>query len=506
MDTREKLIAIDDIVRTNKLDVSRGFGSDRLVNAFGDEEEVVADEAIDKIYELCIMGVNSGFTREIRGAIETLSGVVVNLTARNLNTKKINNLKGQVENVNITDKKANKQPEVNPQADIMRYVTTTIGAIDAMIEQKAMFGASVDAQKDNLLALRGKLVQMQETLSKVRNNTSKQAADKAYSIVQELHFIRVQLQGLYCSSEVVSHMDNALSVAEEWVNLSVATDKKNLAKPEDFPPQCGNDTITIMANSARALSDFNLFCLRFDEELEKVNNPEFIRAKEDRLAEIGSKLDELYNQADALDMEVQNNGETAETQRRAQQLVRAIDELTREEDSINAQVDEFKSLNEYRRDIINVFKAKIYDRLMNLKLTKPMQLCGIIGELNMGRILRVVSADCTQQDLEAAQEAVIWAEAQYNEQVRVLNEMTKRLSTVKNVTDGNREQLRRNDPLFNDQQRTTSGRTQVNAMEELRKRRNQRAGNTVTTPNQETAEQKKETNTSQILHLTGDDN
>ena len=81
MDLKEKMVAIEGMVASNKLSVSKKFNLEFVTqHDFYSEAREVANGAIDKIYELCVSGVNEGFTGAMKDAIHDLSQVVVDLT------------------------------------------------------------------------------------------------------------------------------------------------------------------------------------------------------------------------------------------------------------------------------------------------------------------------------------------------------------------------------------------------------------------------------------------
>ena len=475
MEISELLGKVIAVVTGNKLEVNKDFNTAYIErNDFFPEAQTVAEYALRKMSDYCTIGVNSGFSKDIRAAIAELSDIVVKLTEVKSNkVQKINKLKEKVDNVKISARKEGQQVNYDPRDDIRSYITTTIGAIDAIVEHQAMFGESVAVQRANLDALRAKLVDMLVKLNNVRNITSKEAAHKAIAIVEELLYVRDQISGLYCTREVLARVDGALRVLDQWVAMAVATDKRNAARKEDFPPEYVEDNITTLSNASQSLSDFELFRIRFNELEQRVLQPQVVVGWRNRLEQVNSEMDNLQKDIDALMIEVENNGETASAERRAQEMLYKQEQLEREKTRLENQIENYHQQNMAQMKILETFKTEVYDQLMMEKDTNPIQLCVMVEYLDLGSILRVLmSGNFSQKDLDAATKALIAAQTQARIQSEALKGAIARFNQVKELQqERQREQMRQDSVLFEETNRQQQPKQkQPSAIERLRQK------------------------------------
>ena len=412
METMEMLSAIESIAKQNKLDVNKKFNSDYIgCKGFYSDAQEVANAAIKKMLAYCEMGINGGFTKEIKSAVYDLSKIVVGLTAvKNGEAKKIESYKGQVDKMLISSKKGN-QATHDPREDISSYITTTIGAIDSVIKNKGLFGDSVDAQLGNLEALKAKLELLQSKIGDVHNVTSKQAADKARAITKELLNVRLELSRLFVSADVVARVDDALRLADEWAALTAATDKKNLAKKDDFPTYV-EDNISALAGSDQIFDKIELFRKRFSEAEARIVNPASVQKAQSRLSEINVELVQIAQAQKELVIEFQNTGDRAKAERMATEYKNKKLKLEKEQQDLQKQINLHSKTNAARKQIVERFKSGVYEPIMSDMQDDPMQLCVTVTLMDLGSILSMLGGSFTQNDVDKATRTLLAARTQ----------------------------------------------------------------------------------------------
>lgn len=474
METLEMLARIDEIVKQNKLDVHKKFNSEYLArNSFYSDAQAIANEAIAKILDFCVIGINGGFNKEVRNAISDLSKTVVTLTTvKNGETKKLNSCKGQVEKVIFSGK---NQVAVDPISEIKSYITTTIGAIDAVIKNKELFGNSVDAQRENLEEVKQKLTQLEAKLDEVHNFTSKMAADKAMSITKEILIARLDISRLFVSLDTVAHLDNALRIANEWTKLAAATGKKEVAKAEDFP-KYEPDNISTLASSDKTFNKIDLFRQRFAEAESRITNPVSVQNCQKRLDEINVELAKIAQEEQAVVIEFKNTGDRAKAERQASELKARKTRLQKEMPELQRQINMHRQTNAARIKIVDTFKRGVYEPLMSDMQDDPLSLCVTVELMDLGSILSMLGRSFNEADVKAATETLIRAKIKAKQQLETLINTSREFGIAEDLLDQKTsavlDELDQIDGITVDEPQTQS----VSALDEL-------LGNVTVTPN-----------------------
>ena len=468
METMEMLAVIDNIVKQNKLDVHKKFNSKVLgSNGFYSEAQAIAKDAINKIWELCVIGLNSGFTKDIKNDISELSKVVVALMQiKNGETKKLNNCKGQVDKVIITRK--NNQTVADPRESMNSYITTTVGAIDSVIKNKQLFGTSIDDQMNTLTSVRAKLVELQAKLANVSNYSSKQAAQMAMQITKIILDVRLQLTRLYITLKEDRQLDTALRIADEWIALAVASDRKNTAKKEDMPPEYQEDIISLMADSDVIFDKIELFRKRFAEAEARIMNPISVQNAQKRIADIDVEIAQIKAAQQEVVREYQNTGDRAKAERAAADLKAKLNALTKERENLQRQVSLNSKSTETRKKLVEKFKKGVYDPIMAQLQDDPIGLCVMVNMLDLGAILGLLGSNFTQEDVEAATRSLMNAQTMARRKLQNLITATQVVNDAVQWSDQREEDMLRDSGILEEEQSSVEQQVeQVSALDEL---------------------------------------
>lgn len=501
MELKDKLAAIQGILTQNGISVNKNFNIDYLTqHDFYPEAREIANVAIDKIYGICIDGVNGGFNKDAKRAIDELSQKVVALTKMKNGDKKLAAVKTQIEKTAVTkNKKAVVGADARPTLN--SYVTTTVGAIDAILNNGELFGDNAEAQRSNLTLLKDKLTALLETLNRASNTTSKQAADCARRITKELLYVRKQLSRLYCSLEVVSHADVALAIANEWTQLAAATDRKNCAKQEDLPTYV-EDNISALANSEQALDNLRLFRARFVNEENRLKNSQSMQGWKSRSEEIDQELAKIFEDEQAVIREFQNTGNRVKAEAQAKSLKEKRQKLETEKNNLTAQINRHQTINGKKLKIFETLKREVYEPIMTEMNENPMQLCVTVSLMDFGSILSMLDSEFTDSDVTAAVRTLMTARVQAERRITALAEADRRLSEIMDIALEREEKLLQAEGLLDEVVADTNVQQESNALDELLGRHAEVVSNPADNADKNT------TQTDEIvsgIHLTGDD-
>ena len=452
MDRKQLLSKINEIVKQNKLDVSKKFTPEYLSQkGFFPEAEGVADDAIKKIYDICVRGVNEGFSRDTRNVIYDLSDIVVTLTKVKSDHKKIKNIRGQVDKVNISMGKKNISLVEDPRKVVTSYVNTTIGAIDSILNNKELFGESIEGQRSNMEALKAKLQTLLVHLEKVSNTTSKYAAEKVCQIVDELKRIRKSLSSLFCSLKVVARADTAIALVDQWAAIVETTGRKEFAKECDMP-KYDYDHISALAEATPYLDELKLFIKRFTEEEEKVTNPPRVREMREKIDQINVELAKITDEQKQIVIELRNTGDRLKLGPKANKLKIQRESLEKQKENYQLQIDRIMHTIEKRRRLLNTFNNDVYLSIINEMQMNPIQLCLTISMMDFESILSMLGTDFTEEDVKAALRTLTTARVQAQARYRELDIVVGDVSDTLSILDEEDESLFNDETLSHGQQ------------------------------------------------------
>ena len=501
MEMRDKLSIIEGIVASNKISVHKKFNLEYLTkNDFYPEARIIAEDAVEKIFQLCAVGVNEGFNGAIKDAITDLSYVVFDLTKlKDSDFKKLNEKIKGVEKVSIPTRKTTKLPD--SREVLLKYITTTIGAVDSILTHDDLFGKNAEAQRDNLLALKDKMSQLQEKLGHVTNLSSKQSVEYVKRITAELLYVRQQLSRLFCTLEVVSRVDKAMAIVDEWAQLTAATDKRHLAKPEDLPVYA-EDNISALANSAQALDQLRLFTTRFAIEEDNLVNSPLIQDLRTREGAIATEIAGIMTEAENLFRKKQNNGLTAQEELHAKDLLRRRQNLEAEKTNLLQRIKLEERMNSQRLQMLQQFKREVYEPMMREKQQNPMQLCVTVSLMDFGSVLGMLGVDITPDSIQAASRTIATAKVQAEQRERNLRQAYDQITQVMGIMDERQQSRLQQDGIVEEQVTETQPEQIDDVFEALLR------GNPTSGGNTQQNTQQNETTTEEIvtsIPLTEDD-
>lgn len=308
---REKLLTKIEkarrIIDANGLGAYGNFNTDFFRrNSFYDGVEASAAEAVDEILRLCTIGVNSpkGFDGDTEKAIKGLSEVVAELaTVDNTNTKAIRALTEKKERLmrTVASKKLGEVADV--RQNVVRGVTASIDAIDAMLEMngKNIGGCKIgDTQLTYIRQSREKFKLLLEELDGVTDVTSVSALDHAKRMSAALGTWQYYFIGKMCSPTAVRLIDDMEKILGEWSKLSKSATGKERTKEKDIPKYVEN-AVDDLAMSRDTLTELDIFREQLQIAEDNIESNEKLINDSCRPDErLTAKLDEIEKRRAAL--------------------------------------------------------------------------------------------------------------------------------------------------------------------------------------------------------------
>ena len=370
----------------------------------------------------------------------------------------------------IKNKKPTSGPD--PREALYKYIDTTISAVDSILTHDELFGKNAEAQRDNLRALKKKLTQLSEALTRISNFTSKQAVDCANRITRELLYVRQKLSILFCTREVVSHLDVAITEANNWAQLTSATGRRDYAKQDDFPYYV-EDNISALANSDQTLDELRLFRERFANEENRIENSATLQSWRARVAQIDADLQQVDAEEQAVIRELQNTGNRQKAASMAQDLQRRRQKLEGEKANLNNQINRQQNINDNRMKVLTTFKRDLYEPIMAEMQDNPMHLCVTLSLMDFGSVLSMLTTDFTENDINAAFRTLMTARVQAEKRDEELNGMLSRLDTVLGIAEQREQQRMQELGIFDSNKTQNQNQQGEDALEALLARHGQ---------------------------------
>ena len=225
---------ITSILDANKIKYNSKLKNFRQIAFSSEAIQMFAEESIIKLEEIVITGVNGGFSnKRYVEAVQDLVDALVNLGDKNAQ-KKFEKIKKEIKEIeelfmaNI-DKDKN---QIDVRTSITKWLETTIEGIDVLLNQ-----ATGETHKATLTKSKAALMELKEGLTKITDYSSKQAAEFAMNIVNQIMDFREKASKREFNDFTVDHLIEALNQLNQWQELKQSTSlfKNPIAKESDLP-------------------------------------------------------------------------------------------------------------------------------------------------------------------------------------------------------------------------------------------------------------------------------
>lgn len=188
-----------------------------------------AKRTLELIKQLTIKGVNNGFKNYVDD-IQDLIECCIALGQRNAD-KKISKIRDKINGIKERVMGNETKSRIDIRESVTKWVETTLEGIEILLKQ-----VKGETQINSLKMSQELIIQIKEKLETVVDFSSRNAADFAMSIVNEITRFRNLAAERQFNDFTVDHLKNALDFANKWGDLKLAISFKNPeAKEKDLP-------------------------------------------------------------------------------------------------------------------------------------------------------------------------------------------------------------------------------------------------------------------------------
>lgn len=261
---------ITSILDANKIKYNSKIKTFRQIAFTSEAIQTFAEESIKNLETIVIAGVNGGFKdKRYIEAVQDLIDSLVNLGDRNAQ-KKFEKIKKEIKEIEgmimaNVDKSKN---QIDVRTSIKKWLETTLEGVDVLLNQ-----VDGETHKATLEKARTALVELREGLISVTDYSSKQAADYAMEIVNQLMDFREKASKREFNDFTLDHLINALNQLTEWQELKQGTSflKNPVAKESDLPVYMVSnfDKILLCDKLMNKMKSFNENIETFNSEIKE---------------------------------------------------------------------------------------------------------------------------------------------------------------------------------------------------------------------------------------------
>ena len=359
----------------------------------------VAQDVVDKLYDLAVYALNNGFDSDVCNAINDLAECAEDLMSEKA-AKHISRIREKSRNAyaRVDKKQRSGKPDIKQQ--VYSYVDSSVEYTEMQAEswgESSSTGANFRRSKEKLLRIRA-LVE-----SALADNT-RSAADLAHKINGVIIKWRKKVDQGACTAADAAALDEAITIAQER-NACVRYD--GTASKKDIYVYGGNDTIGIVVVRLRQLDEsVAVFRENYDmrmADIEKIEND--IATLDKKENDINKEIAGLENQINEVMLEYDNGRRSkSETNFEIGRLVRRIDSLKTDRSDVQTRRSKLTRIKQAKSRRLWLLETVIEKYEQNKHVPELLWKC--IQNFDIGVILRVVDGNASQEVVSKVEETM----------------------------------------------------------------------------------------------------
>lgn len=426
----DKIDTIISVATKNGISLNRNFNTTYLsTHGYYDGPQSLAEKTVADMEHICFMGMNAGFDGTLKGALDKLSDVVVNLTnVKNGDTRELSKQDAQ----RIKTLEGVRETVYPVKTDVRtatnEYISSSVDAIDTILSlsKEGEIFSTVDKRQIEYMEESkkklGELTMMLIPLMDVSSVKAKENAEKINSLLQQW---RRDASRFMCTGLSIKYLDDAKAVAESWGKMAVAPGKKDKCKEA---PRYVRDEISVIAESRGGLETLSVFNARIQTRLAEVEQMrQELNADKTKCSQLKGELAGLENKKKEIAVEFKNTGNAAKANADIAELRHRQEELEGEIKSIegNGRLARRDKDIKNRREIALHVKH-ICDTLTDNK-SDLIFLAKVIKHVDFNALVGVMTGRTA--DVEEAKESILQIRVRvdalrqaYDEGVDILND------------------------------------------------------------------------------------
>ncbi len=426
----DKIETIISVATKNGVPINKNFNVSYLsTHGYYDGPQLLAEKAVADMERYCFLGINAGFDGTLKGAIDKLSDVVVNLTeVKNGDTRELSK-QDALRLKTIEGVRETVYPvKTDVRVSVNEYVASAVDAADTIMSlsrEGEIFSTVDKRQIDYLEESKKKLGELNMALIRVMDVGSESAAANAEKINGLLRQWRRDASRFMCTGLSIKYLDDAKAVAESWGKIAVAPLKKEKCKEA---PAYVRDEISIIAESRGGLETLSVFNARIQTRLAEVEQMrQELNADKTRCSQLKGELAGLETRKKEIAIEFKNSGNAAKANADIATLRQKQEELESEIRSLegNGRLARRDKDIKNRREIALHVKH-ICDTLTDNK-SDLIFLAKVIKHVDFNALVGVMTGRTA--DVEEAKESILQIRVRvdalrqaYDEGVDILND------------------------------------------------------------------------------------
>lgn len=310
----EKIDTIISVALKNGISLNRNFNATYLsTHGYYEGPQSLAEKVVADMEHICFLGMNAGFDGTLKGALDKLSDVVVNLTnVKNGDTRELS--KQEVLRIKALDdvRDAVYPVKVDMRTSVNEYISSSVDAIDTILSlsrEGEIFSTVDKRQIEYMEESKRKLGELTLKLIPVMDVCSVKAKESAEKIIENLKLWRRDASRFMCTGLSLKYLDDAKTVAESWGKIAVAPNKKEKCKEI---PKYSRDEISVIAESRGGLETLSVFNARIQTRLAEIDKMrQELNADKTRCGELKCELAGLEDKKKEIAVEFRNSGNAA---------------------------------------------------------------------------------------------------------------------------------------------------------------------------------------------------
>lgn len=227
----KKINKIENILKKNNIKYNSKFGKIITLEFTAPNSYKMVESTIDLIEEMVIKGINKGF-KNYSEDIQDLIDCCLALGEKNAD-RKIEKLKRKIDEIkeNFMGNEQREKNKIDVRESVSKWVETTLEGIEVLLKQ-----VKGTTQINALTQSKELILQIKEKLEHVVDFSSRNAADFAMSIVNDITRFRNLAAERQFNDFTVDHLRSALTFVEKWETLQDAISLRNpRASEKDLP-------------------------------------------------------------------------------------------------------------------------------------------------------------------------------------------------------------------------------------------------------------------------------
>lgn len=393
---------IAETLRANKVDFDEDFLDLDARGYASDACQEFSEQIVGDLVALAERGVNEGFGAKERDAIADLIKLALRLSDKKAPARLAKFSEQREKIVSGVREEERREGKMDIREETLKYIDVTRKGTEVLMQRinigerlKEMFSECV-----------GLLDQMREEVCGAWDNSTKNAADIAGKLTDELLAFQKKLAYYTCDAEAVAGLKKALGYAKEWKELKTAAKRGTLADDKYIDAKVGYsdpfdiEELAYAPDHTDSIGIFRDTLRRFDEDTQRFCNTEALEAERDALYK---RQAEIEKELDSLTVQYMNGEMSAELcDEKSSELEEEKADVAAELSDYGYEIEEKNKTRRVREKSSKEF-ARLSNKIMEYESDPVMlsllaqnidfsELCGaLLGRMNKAEIKEVVS-------------------------------------------------------------------------------------------------------------------